>query len=91
MNHYQYLYLLLKLKLCINFIKKTKYDAHLVLSIHDELVFEIKKEHCYKKFIKALVFIMENIASDMIKIPLKCEVQKTYTNWSTKEKKEVIL
>lgn len=74
-----------------NFIKKTKYDAHLVLSIHDELVFEIKKEHCYKKFIKALVFIMENIASDMIKIPLKCEVQKTYTNWSTKEKKEVVL
>jgi len=28
--------------------RKKKIDAHLILSIHDELIFEIKKEHCFK-------------------------------------------
>ncbi len=73
------------------FLAKTKYDARLVLSIHDELVFEIYRQHAYKKLIKALKSIMEGVAKEFMTLPLECEVSKTYTNWSTSEKIKVNL
>lgn len=71
--------------------RKRLIDAHLIMSIHDELIFEIKQEHCFKWLIKELVFIMENVAKNVMKIPLKCEADKTCKTWSSKDKESVEL
>jgi DNA polymerase-1 len=75
----------------MDFLRSSRYDAHLVLSIHDELVFEIAKEHSYKHLIRTLKKIMENVGKPYMSIPLECEVQKTTTNWSSEAKVDVVL
>ena len=68
-----------------------KVEAHLVLSIHDELVFEIRKEDAYDWFIKGLVNCMEHVFFGYMDIPLKCEIEKTNKSWSSKDKHKVEL
>lgn len=76
----------------LKYLRKTKLiDAHLILSIHDELIFEIRKEHAYKWLIKELIWIMENVASKVMTIPLKCDAVKTSKSWSSKDKEKVKL
>lgn len=70
------------------FLKETELDAHLVLSIHDELIFEIREDHCYKWLIKRLKTIMED-NKDILAISTPCKVDKTKTSWSSSEKKSI--
>lgn len=73
---------------CYEFIQACSYDISLVLSIHDELVFEIKEEHCFTPVIKTLQRIMEDNL-DVLKIATPTEVERTITTWSSTEKREL--
>jgi len=46
-------------------------EAHMLLQIHDELIFEIKKEEV-EKISKRFVHVMENIWE--LEVPLVCSV-----------------
>lgn len=64
-------------------------DADILLSIHDELVIEVSKRSSYKWFLKEVVYIMENVAKNVMSIPLKCEIVKARNSWSSKDKMEI--
>ena len=61
-------------------------DAHLLLQVHDELVFEVWKSHTYKWFLKLTVNIMEGAAKKYIDMPILCEVEKSRNTWSEGDK-----
>lgn len=63
-----------------------KLDAHIVLSIHDEIVVEIKKEHAFKSVILKIKELMED-HEGAFSIPMPVEVEKTSTYWSEKSSK----
>ena len=75
---------------CDDFLKtaSNQIDGHLLLQVHDELVFEIKKEHCYPWVIKHLQTIMED-NKDILKISTPTEIEYTLTNWSSRAKQEL--
>ena len=56
--------------------------ARMILQVHDELVFEIKKEKV-KVLAKEIKEIMENVYK--LKVPVLCEV-KVGDNWGEMEK-----
>lgn len=60
-----------------------KLDAHIVLSIHDEIVVEIKKEHAFKSVILKIKELMEDHEGAFC-IDMPVEVEKTSTYWSEK-------
>lgn len=70
----------------VPFLSGTGLDAHLVLSIHDELIFEVKREHCYKWLIQGIKEIMED-SQGAINLPTPVEVTRTLTSWSEKSTK----
>lgn len=63
-------------------IVKKGWDAHMILQIHDELVFEVREDQV-DEFISTVRVLMENVVPDFI-VPLKVE---TYVgkNWSKGE------
>lgn len=77
---------------CDDFLKtaQNKVDGHLLLSVHDELVFEIKQEHCFKWVLHHLQTLMED-NSDVLKINTPTEIERTSTNWSSKAKTKIKL
>lgn len=68
---------------------KVRREGHLLLAIHDELIFEIKKEHFKRSFVKELVRIMVSVANDCMKIPLECEAEYSLKSWSSEAKKKL--
>lgn len=68
-----------------SFLKNSGLDVHLIMTIHDELVFEIRKEHLYKTFVQDLMNLMEDHTNHFnIALPTSAElVRKT---WNQKEK-----
>lgn len=58
-------------------MKKSDYDAYLLMQVHDELVFEVKAEQA-SKFAQAVKKVMEQAAT--LKIPLVVDVN-TGDNW----------
>ncbi len=61
-------------------------DAHIVLQIHDEIVFEIKKEHCFKSFLLEIKTAIED-HDGVFNLPMQSEWAKTSTYWSEKSSK----
>ena len=55
-----------------DFIKERKLDAHMVLQIHDELVFEVNKD-IVDDFIREIKVIMENVVPEF-EVPLVVDV-----------------
>jgi DNA polymerase-1 len=70
--------------------KKEKWDAHLLLSVHDELLIEVH-EDIAEKIIPSIIDIVENTVT--LDVPLKCELKlcddwsqmkdKSYPEWGT--------
>lgn len=60
-------------------------DIHIVLTIHDELVFEVKKEHAFKWLLRGICEIMSDHEGHF-GIPTPVEMEKCTVNWSKKEK-----
>ncbi len=66
---------------CQRFIDDRGLDAYMILQVHDELVFEVKKEVA-ESFAEDVKRIMENAAPE-IDVPLKVDVKigKTWGDW----------
>jgi len=57
----------------------------LVMTIHDELVFECKKEHAYKWLIQRTQRAMEDHGG-VLSLPLPTDVSRHTARWDLKEK-----
>lgn len=66
------------------YLRKTGLDAHVLMTIHDELLFEIKEEHCHKWLIRGLVTLMEDTGG-RIDIPTPVEPKRIRVSWDSKE------
>jgi DNA polymerase I-like protein with 3'-5' exonuclease and polymerase domains len=73
------------IKLAMIQIEKEMPEANMLLSVHDELVFEVKKNEA-EEYAKKIKKIMESVY--MLKVPLLVEA-KVGDNWSEMEKLEV--
>jgi DNA polymerase I-like protein with 3'-5' exonuclease and polymerase domains len=63
-----------------NYIERSKLDAHIVLTVHDELDFEIRKEHCYLWFLRGIRTIMQDTGG-RLKVPMIVEVERITESW----------
>lgn len=70
---------------CDGFLKSTGLDAHLVLTIHDELVFEIREEHCYKWLLRGLCDLMKDHGGRFC-VDLGVDCTRVMHSWDKKEK-----
>ena len=68
---------------CHAFLKKEKLDTHIVLSIHDEIVFEMSKSDFDIDLIKKLKELMEDHEGRFC-IPTTCDVDIVKERWSKK-------
>lgn len=67
------------------YLTKKKIDGHLILTIHDELAFEIKREHATLKNILGLKKVMESYGK-LFGIPsLPTDAERVRKNWMEKE------
>ncbi len=70
---------------CAAMFKQTNADIRLVMTIHDELVFEVKKEHAYKWLIQRTQRAMEDHGG-VLSLPLPTDVSRHTARWDLKEK-----
>jgi DNA polymerase I-like protein with 3'-5' exonuclease and polymerase domains len=70
---------------CARYLRRTKLDAHMVMTVHDELVFEIKKEHAYPWLIRGIRNIMENNGGRIKSLPMVVEAARATERWDEKE------
>jgi len=61
-----------KLKETYEFIKKSGKDAHIVLTVHDEIIFEIKCTHATLDFLRKIKAIMEDHHGRLTRIKKMC-------------------
>jgi DNA polymerase-1 len=72
-----------------NYLSSSGIDGHLIMTIHDELAFEINKRHETVKNIRALKKIMESYGR-LFGIPkLPVDVERVKDNWMEKEEMEI--
>jgi DNA polymerase I-like protein with 3'-5' exonuclease and polymerase domains len=67
------------------YLKASGLDAHLVLTIHDEIVFEFLKRHAYWSVLLELKKIMEDHQGHF-GVPLPIGIEKTVLRWDRKTK-----
>lgn len=68
---------------CGKFLRSTGLDAQMVLTIHDELIFEIKDGHDTSELLDEIRRIMTD-TKEYLEVPMGVEFSKTYTSWSKK-------
>jgi len=66
-------------------LEKNKIDGHLIMTIHDELAFEIHKKHATLKTMLGLKRIMESYGKHFGIPKLPTDVERVRTNWMEKE------
>jgi DNA polymerase-1 len=66
-----------------DYLKKLALDAHLILTIHDELGFEILKKHAHRWLLRSLAMLMADNEGHF-DVPTPVELQKVTNNWSEK-------
>lgn len=70
---------------CRDYIRRSGLDAKIILTVHDELVFEVKKEHCTKQFCRGVKVIMEDHL-EYTKIPMSVGISLCRERWDLEEK-----
>jgi DNA polymerase-1 len=71
------------------YLKRSGKDAHLIMTIHDELAFEINKRHESIELIRGLKNIMESYGKPFSIPRLPVDIERVRTNWMEKEEVEV--
>lgn len=69
---------------CNKFLKSTGLDAHIILTVHDELIFEIKTEHSKKWVLRKLKELMED-HHEQVGIPMSVGISKVTSSWDIEE------
>jgi len=72
------------------YLRESGLDAHMVLTIHDELVFEVRKEHAYKSMLRGLVELMADHEGHF-RVETPAEIDKVTVRWDKKEKVNLVL
>lgn len=70
------------------YLRGSGLDAHLVLTVHDELIFEVRHEHASFRLLRKLKELMEDHGG-AFSIPLPVEVSRARQSWNLKEGVEV--
>jgi DNA polymerase I-like protein with 3'-5' exonuclease and polymerase domains len=70
---------------CRDFIRRSGIDARIILTVHDELIFEVRAEHCTKQFCKGIKVIMED-HQKYTKIPMSVGISLCRERWDLEEK-----
>lgn len=70
------------------YLRETGLDARLVMTIHDELVFEFRREHAFKRVLRRLRDLMSDHGG-ALSIPTPVDVERVTRRWSDKEKVEL--
>jgi DNA polymerase I-like protein with 3'-5' exonuclease and polymerase domains len=71
-----------------DFFLETGLDAHVLMTIHDEMLIEVKKEHTYKWLLREVCRIMKD-TEGCIDVPMDVEMKRMRTSWEYKEKMEL--
>ncbi len=67
-----------------DYLSNTGLDAHIVLQVHDELIFEIHPRHAYKWLIRGLKTIMEDTGG-RFRVEMPVEFKRATSQWDQKE------
>jgi len=70
---------------CHSYIQESRLDAHLLITIHDELQFEIYKDHVSDWLLSDLKTIMED-NKGRLNIPMTVDMSVITESWDKKEK-----
>lgn len=70
---------------CNAYLRNTGLDARIAMTIHDELMFEIKREHCFKKVLRKLCDLMADHGG-RFKSYLGVDIERIDERWSKKVK-----
>lgn len=65
-----------------SFLQKTGRDAHLVMSVHDELVIEIKREHASRPFLEKIAAVMADNQGMFKRVATPTDSKVTLDQWS---------
>ena len=63
--------------------RRVPIDAHAILTLHDELIFEIKREHAYNWVLRGLSEIMTD-TRDIMQIPMNVDIERMDESWAHK-------
>lgn len=72
------------------YLEDTGLDAHMVMTVHDEIVFEIRKEHAYRWLLRGIRDIMQDTGIDpqtgqpRLRIPMVVDCAIARKNWEEK-------
>lgn len=69
---------------CHSFFKREGIDAHVLMTVHDELICEIRNGDDRKAVLREIIRCMED-HEGRLGVPMKVEMKKARDNWSQKE------
>ena len=69
---------------CNEYLKSTGLDAHIILTVHDELIFEINRKHAYPWLLRELKRIMED-HEKYVHIPMSVNISRVRERWDIEE------
>lgn len=69
---------------CNRFLKASGLDAHIILTVHDELIFEIKIEDSKKWVLRKIKELMED-HDEYVGIPMSVGISKVVSSWDIEE------
>lgn len=70
---------------CHEYLEGTGLDARIALTIHDELIFEIRKEHAFKKLLREICRLMSDHGG-VFSVPTPVDIDRCDERWSKKSK-----
>lgn len=73
---------------CQKYIDEIGLDIHMLMSVHDEIVFEVLRKHARRGVIETLRDIMQQPRPERpaFGIPTPVNIERTTTNWAEKKK-----
>jgi len=69
---------------CHEFLQETGIDGHVLMTIHDELIFEIREGHNYKWILRELMRLMSD-HEGRLRVPMPVEMKRCRLRWDQKE------
>jgi DNA polymerase-1 len=70
---------------CDRLCRESGLDAHVIMTLHDEIIFEIAKKDARRSFIQSLAHEMADNEGHF-GIPTPVEIEKVSSNWASKSK-----